>query len=139
MATTETRNQQVAREITDAIVAAYEEGAFDALKRSLTPDFVCHPGGGARLDTEAYLARIEATREAFPDFRKDVESLLVDGDEVAVHYRWGGTHEGEFAGVEATGEEVEVTSLTLMRLDDGKLAELFIYGDSASLMDQLNG
>lgn len=139
MATTETRNQQIAREITDAIVAAYEEGAIDELRGYLDDEFVLHPGGGATLDADAYLERIETTREAFPDFRKKVDSFLVDGDEVAVRYRWSGTHEGEFAGVAATGNSVETTSLTLMRLEDDRLAELFIYGDSADLLNQLNG
>lgn len=138
MAATEPRTE-LARTITDAIVAAYEEGSTDALRAHLADGFVCYPGGGAELDTDAYLGRIEATREAFPDFRKEVDSLLVDGDEIAVRYRWSGTHEGEFAGVPATGESVETTSLTLMRLDGDHLGELFIYGDSADLMNQLNG
>ena len=139
MVTTQQQRHDRARAITDAIVSAYETGEFGTLEEHLTPEFVCHPGGGATLDAEAYLGRIEATREAFPDFRKDVVSLVVDGEEAAVRYRWSGTHEGEFAGVPATGKTVETTSLTLFRMDGDRMAELFIYGDSADLMNQLNG
>jgi len=96
------------------------------------------PRGGTTLDTEADLARIEATRETFPDLRKQVVSRVIDGNEAAVQYRWSGTHEGEFAGVPATGKPVETPSLTLLRLSDDRLSELYIYGDSADLMNQLS-
>lgn len=138
MARTETRNHERARPITDTTVAAYEEGDIAGLKQHLADDFVCRPGGGAEIDTEAYPARIEAPREAFPDFRKRVVSFVVDGDEAAVRYRWSGTHEVEFAGVPATGKTVETTSLTLLKLDGDELAERYVYGDSADLMNQLS-
>jgi predicted ester cyclase len=70
------------------------------------------------------------------NFRKEEDLLLVDGDYFTVVYRWTGTHEGEFAGVPATGNTVE--SLALGRLERDELAEMWIYGDSAGVVAQLD-
>lgn len=138
MAATEQHQREIAAGISNAIMAAYNEGAPDLVDGFFTDDFVCHlTGGGTVEGPEAYKDRIEAMRVAFPDFRKREEALVVDGDQAAVHYRWSGTHEGEFMGIAPTGASVETTSLALLRFEGDQLAEMWAYGDSQTLMQQL--
>ncbi len=138
MAATEQHQHEVARNVSNAIMAAYNEGDPDRIDGFFAEDFVCHLTGGGEVNgPEAYKGRISAMRAAFPDFRKNEEALVVDGDHAAVHYRWSGTHDGEFMGIEPTGNSVETTSLALLRFEGDQLAEMWAYGDSQTLMQQL--
>jgi steroid delta-isomerase-like uncharacterized protein len=138
MATTQERRREEIERISDGIVQAYNRGEPDRVDDVVTDDFVCHLTGGVDvIGPSAYKDRIRTIRAAFPDFEKTEEALLRDGDMGAVHYRWGGTHEGEFAGVPPTGRRVETTSLALLRFEGGRLAEMWAYGDGETLQKQL--
>ena len=48
-----------------------------------------------------------------------------------------GTHGGTIFDVPPTGRRVRWTGIDLVRLDDGKLVELWAEADGSGLMDQL--
>lgn len=64
-------------------------------------------------------------RVAFPDLHQTIEEQIAEGDKVA--YRWTarGTHQGEFMGIAPTGNRVEMTGISIARLIDGKLEEIW--------------
>lgn len=105
----------------------------------VTADFVCHhTASGAELHgADGYKPRIEELRTAFSDFRMDEEYLIVDGEMGAGYYRWGGTNDGEFMGMPATGKTVDTHSMSMMRMEGDRLAEMWVYGDNRNLMEQL--
>ena len=107
---------------------------LDAVERLLSEDFV-HNGEprhrkGQREAVAEYL-------EAFPDLHVDIELILAEGDLVAAHQRWSGTHDGVIAGVEPTGRRVEFTSTAILRIHDGLISEAWDEVDLAGLMAQL--
>ena len=53
--------------------------------------------------------------------------------------RWAttGTHQGEFAGIPATGVQGGVTGTTIARIVDGKIVEERSNWDTLGLMQQL--
>lgn len=71
---------------------------------------------------------------AFPDLQVDTELILAEGDLVAVHQRWTGTHRGEVAGVEPTGRQVELTFTSVHRVHDGLITEAWDELDLAGLL-----
>ena len=138
MASIQSNQRETAENVSQAIMEAYNNGEPGRIDGFFTEDFVCHLPGGATVDgPEAYKQRISAMREGFPDFRKEQEFLVVEGNEAAVHYRWSGTHEGEFMGIAPTGNHVETTSVGLLRFEDDRLAEMWAYSDGQTLMNQL--
>lgn len=105
-----------------------------AVDRLLSADFV-HNGeargrAGQRQAVEAFL-------EAFPDLHNEIELIVAEGDLVAAHQTWSGTHEGPFLGVEATGRSVTFTSTAVLRVRDGLIAEAWDEVDVAGLLGQL--
>jgi predicted ester cyclase len=52
----------------------------------------------------------------FPDFQAELKQQLVDGDRVASHWIFRGTHHGEFYGVPATGKSVEFQNISICRV-----------------------
>ena len=75
--------------------------------------------------------------KAFPDLNWRIENVFVEGDTAIIWNVYTGTHQGEFAGIPATGNRVEVSSILLWRLKDGKVVEEREEADTLGLMQQL--
>ena len=114
---------------------AIVERDSSACERLLTVDFVHNdePRGraGQRQAVDYFL-------DAVPDLEHSIELLIAEGDLVAAHQRWAGTHGGEFLGVPATGKRVEFTSTAILRVRDGLIAEAWDELDSGAILAQLS-
>ena len=80
---------------------------------------------------------IKMVFNAFPDVKWRIEKLFVDGDTAIIWNTVSGTHQGEFAGIPATGNQIKVSSILLWSLKDGKIAEEREEADYLGLMQQL--
>lgn len=69
--------------------------------------------------------------------RSQVQDVLVDGDQAAVHWRTSGIHKGEFFGMPPTGKSFTIHGVSLLRVQDGKVVENRTIADMFSLMQQL--
>jgi steroid delta-isomerase-like uncharacterized protein len=63
--------------------------------------------------------------------------LIAEGDKVAVHWTWMGTHAGEFMGIGPTGRQIAVKGITIHRFADGELVESWASYDMMGMMQQL--
>src|SRR5205085_7104850 len=58
---------------------------------------------------------------AFPDFTAEFKQQLVDGDRVAMHWIFRGTHKGELYGVPPTGKSVQFQNISISRVENGRI------------------
>jgi steroid delta-isomerase-like uncharacterized protein len=93
--------------------------------------------GGVPMDPVAVTAQFAPLITAFPDWHWEMRHILVDGDDVVVHFTVTGTHRGTFRGNEATGRRVSVSEFTLYHLEDGKFAEVWDLLDMDAIMRQI--
>lgn len=124
-------NQDLVRRFYDEAINGKDLGAVDRL---LSEDF-CHDGDkrgrdGQRQAVEVFLA-------GFPDLGHEILLILAEGDLVAAHQRWRGTHRGEFLGVAGAGKRVEFTSTAVLRIADGLIAEAWDEVDMLAVMQQV--
>ncbi|MEV4433502.1 ester cyclase [Streptomyces sp. NPDC049555] len=87
---------------------------------------------------EAMKRDVTDWRDAF-DFRFDLHEELAEGDRVAVRWTWQGSHQGDFMGLQPTGQEVRMAGTTVFRLEDGRIAEGWWTYDLLGLLRQLGG
>jgi predicted ester cyclase len=85
---------------------------------------------GQRQAVEAFLA-------GFSDLRNEIEFMVGEGDLVAAHQTWTGTHDGAFLGVEPTGREVTFTSTAVLRIEGGQIAQAWDEADLLGVMQQI--
>jgi predicted ester cyclase len=113
---------------------AINERDSGVCERLLTDDFV-HNGEsrGRRGQRQA----VDYFLQAFPDLQNEIELIVAEGDLVAAHQRWRGTHEGEFLGALSTGRRVEFTSTAVLRIREGQIAQAWDELDVAGLLTQL--
>lgn len=86
-----------------------------------------------------YVAGLEAVVAAFPDYRWDLQHLVVDGDWIAAHFLDTGRHSGPFLGVAATGRHVQTQEFSFYRVVDGLIVEVWVAADNLSVLEQIRG
>jgi predicted ester cyclase len=74
---------------------------------------------------------------AFPDLVVTIEDLLGEGDKVVGRLLARGTNSGPFAGQPPTGKKVQLRSIRIYRIADGKIVETWAMQDRLGLMEQL--
>ncbi len=71
----------------------------------------------------------------------DVKFTIVDafgqGDKIVKHWNFKGKHTGDFFGIPATGKDVNVDGVTLVKMKDGKIAQEQDFLDNLAFMQQL--
>ena len=76
-------------------------------------------------------------RDAFPNMVIVIEDMVAEGDKVAARCSVRGRHEGEFLGRAATQAPVDITGITIVRIDNGKIVEAWNNFDFMSLHHQV--
>jgi len=101
-------------------------------------DYVSHdPAPGETPGLEGLKEFVVSVRTGFPDAVFTVEDQVAEGDKVATRFAVRGTHQGEFAGIPATGKPVTFTALNIHRVVDGKIQEGWFKWDTLDFMQQL--
>ncbi len=120
---------------------AFGQRKPEVIDEVLHSDFVCYDPnaeGGEVRGAQTVKGEIEYFHNAFADFFWRVEDQVAEGDKVTTRHTLGGTHQGEFFGVAATGKRVEVSAITIDRFDEsGKLVEEWASYDALGIMRQL--
>jgi steroid delta-isomerase-like uncharacterized protein len=114
-------------------------GDIDGFGRQFAGDFVEReemPGLPPTKDGVVQYFRILLA--AFPDMQMDVQDVIASGDKAVARVRVSGTHEGEFMGIPATGNQVSMNLIDITRFsDDGLAREHWGVADQLALMQQL--
>ncbi|MFH9002055.1 ester cyclase [Streptomyces afghaniensis] len=126
------------KRIMERYTSEYLPGRDPALaSKFVSPDIVVHSGGQMWQGRGTYLGIVAANLKAFPDLKWTVQDMRAEGDTVAVRYTMTGTHEGPFAGVEATGKAIRSESMAFYRLSHGKIVEERAQLDMLGILRQM--
>lgn len=75
--------------------------------------------------------------EAFPDLEGTSTELVQEGNRIAVFRTEEGTHEGEFRGIEPTGNRITFEYSGYIDVEDGRIVHAYFHGDMLNLLEQL--
>lgn len=124
-----------------ATVRRYFEQVFNEGQRDLAEEFLAEDielhGSGLAPGLEAVKQWLTMFAAAFPDGQTAIEEVVAEGDRVVARTTLNGTHQGELQGIPATGKVVSLPSITIFRLDNGKISEGWLVSDNLGLMQQL--
>lgn len=126
----------------DVVRAFYEPfrtGDTSAYAEVLAPDWTDLPLAPGQQQGPAGMAdQIALFRHAMPDYDVTHEDVVVQGDKVAVRNTVSGTHQGAFMGIQPTGKRVEMRTMDVHQVRDGKIITTWHLEDFAGLMAQLS-
>jgi len=94
-------------------------------EETCSPAFVFHFCGfpDPIRGLEAAKAFNAALFEGFPGLEQTVTAVAAEGEHVAYRHRLVGRNEGPFLGGPATGRAVDITGMTWMTVQDGRVVE----------------
>lgn len=75
--------------------------------------------------------------QGVPDARIALEDTVAEGDRLALRLHMTGTHEGELMGVPASGRPIAFDVITIMRFEDGRVAERWNVADFLAMLQQI--
>jgi len=76
-------------------------------------------------------------RNAFPDLRFTIDEQVAEGNTVVTRWTAHGTHNGELAGLPATGKPATVVGMGIDRIENGKIVESWGLFDQFGMLQQL--
>jgi steroid delta-isomerase-like uncharacterized protein len=104
----------------------------------ISPDFVHHdPANPEVRSREDYKQWSTGFLAAFPDLHFSLEDILAEGDRVAYRWTLRATQSGSWRGAAPTGKQISFTGMSIARLRDGKIAELWLNADALGLRQQI--
>ena len=128
-------------ETNKAIVERYGEQVWNERRRELFEEFyienVVHHGIPSVPGLEGIKIGYDRTLNAFPDLRVTGDDVIAEGDKVVTRWTMRGTHQGELTGIPATGKQVTQSGVSIFRLANARIVEVWVLADNMSLMQQL--
>ena len=129
-------NKAVAQRLFDAI----NNATLDELPQVVAAEVVDHnavifmqpegPGGVAE--------GIRMLLQGFPDLYLTTQELLAEGDKVVARFIMSGTNTGDYRGLPApTRQYFESEAIAILRIADGRVAELWGTADRLGMLTQL--
>ena len=139
----DTNTTPAAETTPEAVVRAFYEpfrtGDTSTYDEVLAADWVDLPLAPGQQQGPAGMApQIALFRHAMPDYSVEHQDIVVQGDRVAVRNTVSGTHQGAFMGHEPTGKRIEMRTMDLHQVRDGRIVATWHLEDFAGLMAQLN-
>src|SRR5260221_11609727 len=123
------------------IEEVWNQGNLAVFNELYAPDFIFHDPGlphvRTREDDKQWIAGI---LKAFPDFQITIDDVIAEGDQVAVRLTVRGTNTGDLVTpmpLRATGKQVTVPGITIVRLVEGQAVEVWSQGETLGFLQQL--
>jgi predicted ester cyclase len=129
-------NKDVVQRMTDAINAR----DFDALDDLVAADVHRHSAatpGVAVENLEQFKAFLHQDLAAVPDAQQEIRLMLAEGDLVAVRAIYRGTQSGQMGPFPPSGLPVEIPFIGILRIEEGKVAEIWVEWDNLNALVQL--
>ena len=112
--------------------AKVEELIADNVRRhsSATPGVIVE-------NREQFMAFLHQDLSICPDASQEINLMLAEGDRVAVHVAYRGTQTGSMGPFPASGRSMELPFIGILRVQDGKIAEIWVEWDNLHALIQL--
>lgn len=114
------------------------KGQLDKFNDSnFTKDVVFHasPNDIVGIDSaRAYYANFST---GFSNISFNIKDVFGSENKIVKHWNFKGTHTGDFFGIPATNNKVNIDGVTLVTMENGKIAEERDFMDNLDFMQQL--
>jgi len=120
-------------------VTEYQTGDDQAvLVELMAPDIVDHSAlPGFPPGRDGVKALFDAFHAAFEGFRAEIHDQVAEDDRVVTRKTFHGRHQGEFMGAPATGRQISLDVIDIVRIADGRIVEHWNLVDQLGLLRQL--
>lgn len=126
----------------DFIKRVWNEGSIEAIPEFVSDTYtVFHDPGdpweGRVLDVSGFQNRVSVSRAPVPDQCFEIQECYENEGTVCITWIWSGTHQGEIAGIPASGRKLRMTGATVYHFINEKICGHWQIADRMSVYQQL--
>jgi len=113
---------------------------FHRLDELLAPGVVRHCQATPEVTVrslEEFKAYLKNDEAVFPDSIQTLRHIVAEGDMVALWATYEGTQMGQMGPLPPSGKKMRVDFSAFIRVEDGKIAEMWITWDNLAVLAQL--
>lgn len=114
---------------------------FEQLNSIMKEDFKRHSQATAEMpklnSLNEFIKLQEEFLSSFSDQKVTIEKLIAEGNYVAVYATYSGTNDGPMPPFPATNKYAELKFLSIFRIEDNKIAELWVEWDNLAFLTEL--
>ena len=128
------------KEIATQMIKAINDRDYDLLDKIMAHDLMRHCQATPNLNIRSLTEFKEFLKEdlkTFPDSHITAEMLIAEGDKVAGYFTYSGTQEGAMGPFPPTNKKAELKYLGILRIEDGKIVEMWVEWDNIAFLTQL--
>ncbi len=106
-------------------IEVIQNGNLESFRALMAPDFVNHAAPPGRPNgPESMWATFETMlRPAISGLAVTIHDQIAEGDKVTTRKTISGRHTGELLGVAATGKDIAIEVIDIVRVEDGRYRE----------------
>jgi predicted ester cyclase len=135
--TTETSTTETSEQICRALIErGFNNGDVDGLEAFVAHDIIEHQEG-ATSGIDGLRALITGLRTQCSDLHLEIQDTATSGDTVWFRIRATGTNDGPMGSRPATGRQIDITVMDVMRVAEGKLVEHWGVADRLAMLKQI--
>ena len=128
------------KDLVRTFVAAMNAADSNALDSLVTEDFHRHSQAtpGVQVTSRDDFKKLqESFLATMPDQHVTIDMLVAEGDKVAAYATYAGTMTGPMGEFQPTGRRAESKFLSIFRIEDDRIAELWVEWDNLAMLSQL--
>ncbi len=128
----------VVRQFNEQVIMRGDRSAFDAL---MDPGFINRsaPQGAPNGPESMWNTFANVLRPALAGLTVVIHDQISEGDKVTTRKTISGTHNGVLMGIEATGRQIAIEVIDIVRVNDGRYAEHWGVNTLPAVLAQLRG
>lgn len=123
--------------ILDKGVAIWNSGNLDEVEELWAPNVVRTVNQLPDVEgIDGYKEVITSFRTAYPDGKLTIDEEIYAENMIIIRWKYTGTNTGE-GEIPPTGKQIDIWGLSLLHLENGKIAREYVAWDNQPLMAQL--
>ncbi|MEN8006041.1 MAG: ester cyclase [Candidatus Krumholzibacteriota bacterium] len=127
--------------LVENFVKTNNERDYDRLAEFVTDDFTRHAQASPSVvvtNREQFREVVGSDTEMFPDAKTEIQQILAEGDRVAMWATYSGTPKTSVESAPSSGKKMVLELGAFFRIENDKIAEMWVTWDNAAVSRQLN-
>ena len=105
--------------------------------KNFTEDCIVVTANGDIVGIEATKAFYSNYLSGFTEIEWEIKETFGQGNKLIKHYNFKGKHTGDFFGIHASGNYLDLSGTTIVTMRDGKIAKEHDFFNMQTILDQL--
>jgi steroid delta-isomerase-like uncharacterized protein len=131
------KNKELVKNFTEML----NNKRFDELSSIVKSDFKRHSQATGEMtelnSLDEFIKLQKSFLSSFSDQKITLQKIIAEDDLVAVYATYAGTNDGTMPPFPATNKYAELEYMSFIRIEDGKIAEMWVEWDNLAFLKQL--